>query len=120
MGGGGVIARRICRRKGHRIDPDPGDFVLHCLRCGAEADLHELAAAMAEKRGGCVDKEPQETGAVVIARLRWDTHRVSTDREWVRLASHAENPWITTDDLGNLVAFSWGQLIPARDLGGGR
>lgn len=32
----------ICAEQGHDIDPDPGDFVLLCRRCGHMVDLYEL------------------------------------------------------------------------------
>lgn len=44
------MRRWICRRKGHRIDPDPGDFLLLCTRCGACVDMHEVLAAVQANR----------------------------------------------------------------------
>lgn len=41
-----LFKRRYCRKHGHDIDPDPGDFVMFCRRCHAMADLHEILDAL--------------------------------------------------------------------------
>lgn len=50
-----LFKRRYCRKHGHDMDPDPGDFVLYCRRCKAMVDMHELAAALGM---GLVPNEP--------------------------------------------------------------
>lgn len=37
-----MIARFICRRRGHLLHTDPGDCVLYCTRCHAMVDLWEV------------------------------------------------------------------------------
>lgn len=39
------MRRWICRRRGHKVHPDPGDFVLYCTRCHAMVDLADLLEA---------------------------------------------------------------------------
>lgn len=54
--------------------------------------------------------EPVNVGAVIVARMRHDTHRATTDRVWVRMANHGHAPWVSTDDLGNVICMGWGHL----------
>lgn len=51
--------------------------------------------------------EPEWVGAVVVARMVHDTHRATTDRLWVRMANHDHAPWVSTDDLGNVICMDW-------------
>lgn len=54
--------------------------------------------------------EPLNVGAVVYGRMRWETHRATTDRVWVRMAHHDFAPWVSVDDLGNVICMGWHHL----------
>lgn len=43
-----MIARLICRLRGHKVHPDPGDFVLLCIRCHTCVDLMDLNVGLRE------------------------------------------------------------------------
>lgn len=63
-----LFKRRYCRKHGHDLNPDPGDFVLHCLRCQAMVDMFDLLPAEAKQCSGCSHRphEGRPCGAICI------------------------------------------------------
>jgi hypothetical protein len=84
--------------------------------CGSRTGQAHSARSHGRRRRMTTDNaaEPTRTGSSVIARMKWDTHRATTDRIWVRMAHHESAPWVSVDDLGNVICMGWEQLIPSR------
>lgn len=101
--------RRYCRRHGHDVNQDPGDFVLTCNRCHAQVDLFDLVAAA--RAAVCTDSPALPPECCDCTGLATTTtyagHHRNPDGTWTRVDLpacdyHAREDWRERE-------WGWGQ-----------